>query len=151
MNAKWTVSTLTAIASFCFLSVAYGQDVEALQASFTAEIVALNAKNLDGAVAEAHDDIVLFGVFSPFPVVGKDAFRQTVQEYFNEVGQPTFTPSKSEFSIIGKTGVVWSSYQMTMQQPGDSPTSVQGRYISTYAQADGKWKILSMHISPQPK
>jgi ketosteroid isomerase-like protein len=151
MRAKWTLSTLTVITSFCFLSVAYGQDIEALKVSFTAEIAALSAKNLDGAVAEAHDDIVLFGVFSPFPIVGKEAFRQAVQEYFAEIGQPTFTPSDSEFGIIGNTGVVWGSYQMTMQQPGDSPTSSQGRYIFTYAQADGKWKLLSMHISPLPE
>lgn len=151
MRVKWTVSTLTVIVSFCFLSIAYGQDVGALQASFTAEIVALNAKNLDGAVAEAHDDIVLFGVYSPFPVVGKDAFRQAVQAFFNEVGQPTFTPSASQFSIIGNTGVVWGSYQMTMQQPSASSSSSQGRYIFTYAQADGKWKLLSMHISPLPE
>ena len=104
MRTKWTVSTLTVITLFCFLPVAYGQDIEALQTSLTAEIVALNDKNLDGAVAEAHDDIVLFGVFSPFPIVGKDAFRQAVQEFFNESGQPTFTPSDSKFSIIGKTG-----------------------------------------------
>ena len=151
MRAKWIVSTLTVIASFCFLSVAYSQDIEVLQASFTAEIVALNAENLEGAVAEAHDDIVLFGVFSPFPIVGKDEFRRAVQEYFDENGQPTFTPSNSKFSIIGNTGVVWGDYQMTLQQSGGSPTSSQGHYIFTYAQADGKWKLLSMHISPDPK
>ncbi len=150
IRSAWIVSTLSVIVLVCLSSAAHSQDLAALRASFQAEIEALGTKNLEGAAAEAHDDIVIFGVFSPFPIVGKDAFRQAMQENFDESGQPTFTPSDSEFSIIGNTGVAWGNYQM-MQQPGNSPTSSQGHYIFTYAQADGKWKLLSMHISPQPE
>lgn len=130
-------------------SVAHGQDLDALKASFTAEIAALDAKNLDAAVGEAHDDIVLFGVFSPFPIVGKEGFRKAVDEYFSLHEQATFTPFDSEFSIIGATGVAWGDYRMVIIPNGGSLSHSEGKYIFTYTQADGKWKILSMHISPQ--
>jgi hypothetical protein len=69
--------------SQCCRAAARGQDLTALRASFNAEIEALDSKKLDAAVAEVHEDIVLFGVFSPFSIVGKEAFQQTVQEYFD--------------------------------------------------------------------
>ena len=127
-----------------------GQDLTALRASFNAEIEALDSKKLDAAVAEVHEDIVLFGVFSPFPIVGKEAFQQTVQEYFDQNDEAIFAPTGSEFRIIGSTGVAWGTYRISVRPKGGSSTMSRGRYIFTYTQTDGVWKLLTMHISPLP-
>ena len=126
----------------------YGQDLEALKASFAAEITALDKKNLDAAMAEAHDEIVLFGVFSPFPIVGKIAFRKAVQEYFSQHSQATFTPVDPAFSIIEKTGVAWGGYTLALALKGGSVHHSQGRYIFSYTYSEGKWSLVCMHVSP---
>lgn len=70
MRHKWVARAFLAIIIFAASPPVYGQDLDALKASFAAEISALDTRNLAAAVAEAHDDIVLFGVFSPFPIAG---------------------------------------------------------------------------------
>lgn len=144
----WVAKAFLAIILCIAPLPAYGQDLDALKASFTAEITALDSKNLDAAVAEAHNDIVLFGVFSPFPIVGKAAFQKAVQEYFNQHEKATFLPVKPAFSIMGTAGVAWGDYKMVLTPKGGSVVHSQGRYIFTYAPVDGRWKLLSMHISP---
>lgn len=148
---KWTARIGLALLVFSVSSAAYGQDPEALKASFAAEITALDTKNLDAAVAEIHDDIVLFGVFSPFPIVGKEAFRKAVQEYFSQHSKATFTPVDPGFSIIGATGIAWGRYQMALVPKGGSINHSHGRYIFSYTQSEGRWRLVSMHISPLPE
>jgi ketosteroid isomerase-like protein len=148
MPKKWSLSILTALMVFGIATTVHGQDLTALQASFKAEIEALDSENLDAAVAEVHEDIVLFGVFSPFPIVGKEAFQQTVQEYFDQHDEAIFVPTKSEFRVIGSTGVTWGNYMMSIRPKGGSSVMSRGRYIFTYTQTDGAWKLLTMHISP---
>ena len=148
MLHTWVTQAVLAVIVFVAAPPVYGQDLNALKASFTAEIAALDTKNLAAAVAEAHDDIVLFGIFSPFPIVGKAAFQTTVQEYFSQHETATFMPLQPEFSIMGTAGVAWGDYKMALTPKGGSVAHSQGRYIFTYVQADGKWQLLSMHISP---
>ena len=148
MRHKWVARAFLAIIIFAASPPAYGQDLDALKASFTAEITALDTKDLAAAAAEAHDDIVLFGVFSPFPIVGKAAFQKAVQEYFSQHETAIFTPLNPEFSIIGSAGIAWGNYKMALTPKGGSVAHSRGRYIFTYAQSDGRWWLLSMHISP---
>ena len=151
MLRMWVTGAVLAVIVFAAVLPVYGQDLNALKASFAAEITALDTKNLAAAVAEAHDDIVLFGVFSPFPIVGKAAFQRAVQEYFSQHETATFMPLQPEFSIIGTAGVAWGDYKMALTPKGGSVAHSLGRYIFSYVQADGKWLLLSMHISPLRK
>jgi hypothetical protein len=106
-----------ALAVFLWLfAVAHGQDLAAIQASqdlaglqqsFTADINALNFRNLSAAVASVEDHLVLFGIFSPFPISGKDAFRTAVQEYFENYEHAVITPIEPEYKAIGATGIAW--------------------------------------------
>ena len=145
---RWIATTGIVVIVLSVASVAVGQNLDALKASFAAEIAALDTKNLEAAVAQAHADIVLFGVFSPFPIVGKAAFRKAVQEYFSQHDTAIFTPLNPEFGVMGKTGVAWGHYKMSLTPKGGSAAHSQGRYIFTYAHVDGKWQLFSMHISP---
>jgi ketosteroid isomerase-like protein len=136
------------VAFLCLSSAVHGQDLDDLKASFKAEIEALDSRNLDNALALVHDGIVLFSLFSPFPVSGKDQFRQAVQEYFANYERATFAPVNPQFRIIGTTGVAWGYYQLSAKLKDGPSGYFHGRYLFTYTQADGKWLIISMHLSP---
>ena len=148
MKVKRNVVAWVVACVGCWVSAAHGQDLAALKASFAAEIQALDAQDAAGAVAQADDKIVLFGLFSPFPVVGKDAYRQAVEEYFSVYERATFSPVNPQFRIAGATGMAWGYYEMATKLRDGPPAYFHGRYLFTYTQTDGTWRLLSMHLSP---
>ncbi len=151
------VALVFAQAVFLWLSsVAHGQDLAALQASqdlsglqtsFTADINALNSRNLTAAVAAVDDRLVLFGIFSPFPITGKDAFRTAVQEYFENYEHAVITPIEPEYKAMGATGVAWGNFRLATRRKGGAQEYADGRYMLTYTRATGKWHAISMHYS----
>ena len=147
-----TLSTLVmAMAGTLFFrlsSVAYSQDLSALQTHFTAQMEALNSEDLDATLAGVHDDIVLFGLFSPFPIEGKPAFRQAVQEYFDDYTESAFMIIEPSFRLIGPTGVAWGYYRLSAKLATGVPSRSYGRYLFTYTRVDGSWQVVSMHLSP---
>jgi ketosteroid isomerase-like protein len=138
---------LTAVLLLSFSSVAHGQDLAALKASFDAELDALNQRDLNSTIAPVYDHIVLFGIFSPFPIEGKDGFRQAVEEYFDDHEHAILTPIDPEFRIVGTTGVAWGNFRLATRLKNGALSYSDGRYMFTYAQLDGKWVPISMHYS----
>lgn len=133
------------------VSTASGQAVrDALIESFGEEIQALNAHALDAAVAHAHDTIVLYGLYSPFPIVGKAAFRQAVKEYFDAYEETDLRPAHPKYLVSGSTGVAWGHYQLRTKASGQPATTTNGQFTFTYAKPGGKWQIISMHFAPLP-
>ena len=141
------VASMVGLFVLCLVSRVHGQDLAALKASFTAEIDALNTRNLNAALAPVTDTVILFGIFSPFPIQGKEGYRQAVQEYFDNYEQAVLTPIEPEFRIIGTTGVAWGNFRLATKQKSQSFDHADGRYMFTYAQGEGKWIIISMHYS----
>ncbi len=134
------------------LSPALGQsDREALIAAFNAEIEALNSGDLNAAVVTAHDKIVLYGLYSPFPIEGKQAFRQAVREYFDEQEHATLAIVHPRYRLTGATGVAWGHYQLTRRLKGEPVAMTPGQYMLTYVQVDGAWLMMSMHFAPLPQ
>ncbi len=134
------------------LSPALGQsEREALIAAFNAEIEALNTGDLNAAVATVHDKIVLYGLYSPFPIEGKEAFRQAVQEYFDEQEHATLEIVHPRYRLTGATGVAWGHYQLTRKLKGEPVDITPGQYMLTYVQIDGAWLVMSMHFAPLPQ
>lgn len=138
---------LSAVLFLCVSSAVHGQDLAALQASFEAEIDALNRRDLNATLIPLDNRMVLVGIFSPFPIVGKDGFRQAVQEYFDDYEHAIFAPIDPGFRVVGTAGVAWGNFRLaTRLKNGSSDYSI-GRYMFTYAQSEGKWVIISMHYS----
>ena len=134
------------------LSPALGQsDREALITAFNAEIEALNSGDLNAAVVTAHDKIVLYGLYSPFPIEGKQAFRQAVREYFDEQEHATLEIVHPRYRLTGATGVAWGHYQLTRRLKGEPVAMTPGQYMLTYVQVDGAWLMMSMHFAPLPQ
>ena len=126
------------------------QTRDALITSFGEELQAINGKDLDAVVSHAHEDVVLFGLYSPFPIVGKAAFRQAVQDYFDTFEEANLNPAHEEYMVIGETGVAWGLYQLTTKPKGGMEQTVNGQYMFTYARPSGQWQIVSWHFSPLP-
>ena len=126
------------------------QTRDALIASFGEELQAINGKDLDAVMSNVHEDVVLFGLYSPFPAVGKAAFRQAVQDYFNSFEEANLNPAHEEYMVIGETGVAWGLYQLTTKPEGSMAQTVNGQYMFTYARPSGQWQIVSWHFSPLP-
>lgn len=140
----WWVTALLLLGA---APIVYGQDLAALQQSFAAEIDALNSRSLNAALAPVDDRMVLFGIFSPFPIEGKDGYRQAVQEYFDDHEHAIITSIDPEFRVIGATGVAWGNFRIATKQKNGPSQYSDGRYMFTYAQTDGKWVVISMHYS----
>jgi len=134
------------------LSPALGQsEREALITAFSTEIEALNTGDLNAAVAAVHDKIVLYGLYSPFPIEGKEAFRQAVQDYFDEQEHAMLEIIHPQYHLTGATGVAWGHYQLTRKLKGEPVNITPGQYMLTYVQIDGAWLVMSMHFAPLPQ
>jgi len=133
----------------CFSSrVLADGDMDALKSAFTTQIEALNNRELDAAVATVHDEVVLYGIFSPFPVQGRADFQKAVQAYFGQYEEAELSPVTPQFRIVGTTALAWGHYQLAATPQGGKLTYAHGRYIFTYTKLDGKWVILGMDYSP---
>jgi ketosteroid isomerase-like protein len=147
MRSKKVVMWITLTSLFWGLPVVYGQDLETLKKSFTAEIDALNSRNLNASLASVDDKMILFGIFSPFPIEGKEGLRQAVQEYFNDYEQAVFSPINPEYRVIGPVGIAWGNFRIATKQKNGPSEYSDGRYMFTYTQSDRKWILISMHYS----
>jgi uncharacterized protein (TIGR02246 family) len=128
--------------------VVYGDDLADVRAIFNRDIQLFNAHNNEAFVASAHDQVVLFGILSPFATKGKEALRQLVQGYFDDHIRLTFRPVNPEFFIAGTSALAWGSYTITEHPKVGSRESIHGRYTFTYTKVDGKWLLAALHLSP---
>lgn len=137
------------LTALCFSSsVKADEDLDALKSAFNTQIEALNNRELDAAVMTVHDEVVLYGIFSPFPVQGKADFQKAVQAYFGQYEEAELSPVTPQFRIVGTTALAWGHYQLAATPQGGKLTYAHGRYIFTYTKLDGKWVILGMDYSP---
>ena len=144
MTGQWTGFVAAFLIGLVVPAVVYSDDLAEIQASFEAKVKALNALDRHAFVTSADEDVVLFGVLSPFAVEGKAAFRKAIERYVDNRKET----SLSEFSIMGSTGAAWGSYRMSIRPKGSSSVLSRSRYIFTHTQTDGTWRLLTMHISP---
>ena len=133
---------------FFSTNVRADEDLNALKSTFNAQIEAFNNRELDAAVATAHDEIVLYGIFSPFPVQGKADFQKAVQAYFGQYEEAELSPVTPQFRIVGSTAITWGHYQLAATPLDGKMAYTHGRYIFTYTKVDGKWLVLGMDYSP---
>jgi uncharacterized protein (TIGR02246 family) len=148
MSPTRTVRALTVMALLVTPLAVRGDELAELRAIFDQDIQFLNARNPEAFVASAHDDVVLFGILSPFAVKGKEAVRQLIQEYLNDHVKISFRPVNPEFFVAGTSALAWGSYSIT-EYPKVGPREIlHGRYTYTYTKANGKWLLAALHLSP---
>ncbi len=151
MSWKWVLVVAVVLAFGSIASESAAQQTrDALIASFGEELQAINGRDLVDVMSHVHEDVVLFGLYSPFPAVGKDAFRQAVQDYFDTFEEANLNPAHEEYMVIGETGVAWGLYQLTTTRQGGMEQTVNGQYMFTYVRPSGQWQIAIWHFSPLP-
>lgn len=145
--------TLLAFAIFsvlCAPTVVRSADVDDVKAAFEQGVKAINALDVDGFMALAHDQSVTFGAASPFPTDGKAAQRQALQNAVNNRESQTFTPVNPQFRVIGTTGIAWGNASIAIKPKGGPLETHYLRYTIVFAKADGKWLRVATHLSWMP-
>ena len=127
---------------------ARGDDVTEVRAVFDKDVRLFNAQNREAFSASAHEDVVLFGILSPFATKGKENLRGLVQGYFDDHVRITFRAVNPEFFIMNTSAVAWGAYTITEYPKVGPRETIHGRYTFTYTKADGKWALVALHLSP---
>ena len=137
-----------ALLFLCVTGAAYGDDLDDVRAAFNVDMKRFNAQDASAFSANAHTDVVLFGILSPFAARGKEAITNMLERFFADSERITFTPINPEFRIIGTSALAWGHFTNT-EVPAIGPREViHGRYTFTYAKRDGKWLLVGLHFSP---
>ncbi len=126
----------------------YGDDMAEVHALFENDIRLLNAHNNTAFSVGAHDDVVLFGILSPFATKGKAAIQTLVAEYIADHARINFMTVNPEFFVAGESAVAWGHYAISETPKVGSHMSIHGRYTCTYTKIGGRWLLASMHLSP---
>lgn len=110
--------------------------------------VAVEAKNLDGIVADYAEDAVLFDAIPPYKIVGKQAIREAWANCL-----PFFPEQfRSEHSDIvlyvsGDLAVMHGLHHF-VPTPADHPSGQTWMRVTVcYQRIDGAWKSVHDHIS----
>jgi uncharacterized protein (TIGR02246 family) len=148
MINRRTILAWTLALAFCLPLTARGDDAADVQAVFDKDIRFFNALNTEAFVASAHDDIILFGILSPFATVGKESLRQLIQQYFGDHTRTLFMVVNPKLLIAGTSAVAWGAYTITEYPKTGGRQAIHGRYTFTYTKLDGKWLLAAMHLSP---
>ena len=126
-------------------------DVEDLKATFEKAVKALNARDVDGFLANIHPRGLSFYACGPASgKEGREACEQDWQKFFNKSVDATFNADKFEFRVIGSTGIVWGNYKLVVKSKNGPDQSYGGKYTLIYTKQDGKWLVVWQENSPDP-
>lgn len=128
--------------------VVYGGDVDEVRTIFEKDLRLLNANNKDAFSSGAHDDVVLFGILSPFVTKGKANLQQLVAHYLTDNTRVNFITVNPEFFVTGDSAVAWGHYTINENPKVGPRVSIYGRYTFTYSKIGGRWFLAAMHLSP---
>lgn len=127
---------------------AWADDIDDIRAEFETDIRLFNAEDKMAFSANADDSIVVFGTLTPFAIEGKAALMDFMESYFEDQERSKFTPINAEYEVIGNSGLAWGHYTITEYPKVGSRQLIHGRYTFTYTKRDGRWRLLTAHVSP---
>jgi len=125
-----------------------GDDLADVRAVFDKDIRLFNAQNTTAFSVSAHDDVILFGILSPFATKGKEDLRRLVEGYYADHVRITFRPVNPGFIVTGSSALAWGAYTITEYPKIGPRAAIHGRYTFTYTKVDGKWLLAALHLSP---
>ncbi len=118
-------------------------DEAAIRATDVAFSKAVEAKQLDAAVAFYADDAVVMFVNVPM-LTTKEAIRKAFGEFLVMPGVAMkWQVTKVEAARSGDFGYAVGTYEITMNDSKGKPITDHGKYATVYKkQADGSWKAV---------
>ena len=126
----------------------YSDDQTDVKEVFDKDLRLFNAKNPEAFTSSSHEEMVLFGILSPFATKGKEELRQLVQQYFADNEHLFFRPVNPSFVVVNQSALAWGAYTITEHPHVGPRVTIHGRYTFTYSKIDGKWSLVAMHLSP---
>jgi uncharacterized protein (TIGR02246 family) len=120
-----------------------------LEATFARLVEAFNARDANAYVGAVHEQAVLFWL-SPFPADGREAYRQALRAFFENLESATVTPVNPHFRVLGASGLAWGHAQFAVKPRGGVMATSYGRYLFSFTRAGGEWLVTSLHVSPLP-
>lgn len=133
-----------------FPSVVAGETATTrLQESFESAVAALNRGDVDGFLADVHENALSFYSCGPTSgKEGKEACQLDWEQFFGKAGAASFEPRDMQYRVIGNTGIAWGSYDVSVTARNGKEMRHQGRYTMTYTLVDGNWKLVMQHNTP---
>jgi uncharacterized protein (TIGR02246 family) len=128
--------------------LARGDDLAEVRAVFDKDLRLFNAQNSEAFSGSSHEDVVLFGILSPFATKGKEALQRLVQGYFADHTRIMFRTVNPEFFVLNTSAVAWGAFTITEYPKVGPRETLHGRYTYTYTKTDGKWQLVALHLSP---
>ena len=125
-------------------------DVDDLKATAEQANKAQGALDLNGWSALGHDQLVDFPPFPPFMVEGKAAVRQMFEALWANTESLMVRQINTQYRVIGSTGLVWGQYVTEFKLKNAPLQKTMGRFTATYVKIDGKWLMVSRHVSLLP-
>lgn len=128
---------------------AAAQDEQTIRGMIEAWRRALEAKDLDGLVADSADDIVLYDIQPPYKIQGPAAIR-AVWEQCLPCFPKAFRSEHRDLKIV-VSGDVAFCYGLHRIVPIDEPDHPAGkswlRITVCYQRIDGRWRSVHEHVS----
>ena len=106
-------------------------------------------RNFEEMRAVFDDQAVIFGTAPPSRFNDFKTFENTLQQYFSNLSEITFTTSNIQIDVEGPFGWITSLYLWTYRLNEESVRE-SGRWTEVYLQKDGEWKLVHFHASKDP-
>lgn len=124
------------------------QDEAEIRRLIAAWSQALDAKDLDGLVADYADDAVMFDAVPPYKTVGKAAIRQAWANCLPMFPERFASEHRDiVIHVAGDTAIMHCLHHF-LTEPADHPCGQTWMRVTVgYRRIDGKWKSVHDHIS----
>lgn len=92
---------------------------------------------------------MIFGTAPPSRFGDFKTFENTLQQYFLNLSEVTFTTSNIQIEVAEPVGWITSLYLWTYRVNEESIRE-RGRWTELYFQVEGEWKLVHFHASKDP-
>ena len=123
-------------------------DVASLKATHQKYLKAWSDRDID-TIVEIGTGASGFGHSTAFPrpIRIRDTFREQVQQFYDMMDVFTIKILTENYRVVGDTGLAWGHYACTTKQKDGPQRTIYLRYTHTFAESDGKWKLVMYHRS----
>jgi ketosteroid isomerase-like protein len=108
---------------------------------------AFNKEDLDGVMAPYWNSPELVAMYPDGDYRGYAALRESWKKTFDGVTVKKFEITEQHFNITPHVVTEWGMWSYAFQPTGGPDIMLQGRYLLTWEEKDGKWVITVDHAS----
>lgn len=134
---------------------AMGDDVADLKATQAKVVQAWNTLDSQTLASVVYPGSVSFDYDAAFPGVTPDnitpeQLAAMLKASLSNVEFVSLNPYNLQYKVVGNTGIIWGHSSMLIKPKGEPPVRQISRYSSTWVKSNGKWLMLSTHLSAIP-